>query len=137
MMYSSFSSFQVFKTIYLKYTLKRYLDTHKRMPTYIHTWEKLQKRKEYVMSDIDIEQSWTKFMENVKLQKHPKRDIDLNSHLKFMIYFSETNWVRLDHMICYNENNRILHILCFANFDLIQYENSKVFKTLISWIKYL
>ena len=112
MMYSSFSSFQVFKTIYLKYTLKRYLDTHKRMPTYIHTWEKLQKRKEYVMSDIDIEQSWTKFMENVKLQKHPKKDIDLNSHLKFMIYLSEQNiWVRLDLMIYIIENNWTLHFL--------------------------
>ena len=112
MMYSSFSSFQVLKTIYLKYTLKCYLDTHKRMPTYIHTWEKLQKRKEYVMSDIDIEQSWTKFMENVKLQKHPKKDIDLNSHLKFMIYFSEQNfWVRLDLMIYIIENNWTLHFL--------------------------
>ena len=111
------SSFQNYLSEVYFETLLRY-DTHKRMPTYIHTWEKLQKRKEYVMSDIDIEQSWTKFMENVKLQKHPKKDIDLNSHLKFMIYFSEQNfWVRLDLMIYIIENNWTC-IHCFANSDL-------------------
>lgn len=103
------SSFQNYLSEVYFETLLRYSQAH----AYIHTHlRKVAKRKEYVMSDIDIEQSWTKFMENVKLQKHPKKDIDLNSHLKFMIYFSEQNfWVRLDLMIYIIENNWTLHFL--------------------------
>ena len=55
-------------------------------------------KKEYVMSDIDIEQSWRKYMNYVKLQKHPKREIDLYVRIKFTDLLTAFIYVKLTHL---------------------------------------
>ena len=55
-------------------------------------------KKEYVMSDIDIEQSWRKYMNYVKLQKHPKREIDLYVRIKFTDLLTAIIYVKLTYL---------------------------------------